>query len=174
MCMMKTPCPFLTSDYLHPSQWHHSSGKLPVLDARASIANSDAECSHAPVLISRSSTQTLAVLHFLYCSTSFALATFSSGHQKFLIQASDGELRLTLLFAGGKKKPPGCGWCASKSTISFNKHILNREVTTCATVVLNLRVASTNVLLRHKDMLHENMFCSQIRYVAHFMHFMAF
>lgn len=73
-----------------------------------------------PVLISWS------VLDSLHCSiSSLHLGPLAAGHQKFLIQAADGELQLALLFVG-KKYTEVVADKPVKSVISFNKHILHR------------------------------------------------
>lgn len=78
------------------------TGKLTILSCEVSVPLA-AACSLAPCPLQPSS-QSLSLGHphksllpmdFLYCSISSALVTFSSGQEKFLIQAADEELQLT-------------------------------------------------------------------------------
>lgn len=79
------------------------SGKLPVLSCEVFVplANNEALAPWAlhflPVLISWPSTQTSALLDFLYCSISSALMTLCSGQEKFLIQAAPASAHSSAL-----------------------------------------------------------------------------
>lgn len=89
----------LVTSLLETSSWKTPSSFLRGVCASGKLWSSLLTCSHhfLPVIISWSSTQTSALVDFLYCSISLALVTLRSGQEKLLIQAADGELQLTIL-----------------------------------------------------------------------------